>query len=46
MDLAHRRLTSDFFFSGGGMNCASYDICVYNFCGFYIFSLEYSSSPE
>ena len=33
MDLAHRRLTPDFafyFFYSGGMNCVSYDICVYH----------------
>ena len=35
MDVAHRRLTPDFtslYISGGGMNCVSYDMCVYHFC--------------
>ena len=34
MDLAHRRLTPDvtfLYFSDGGMNCESYDMCVYRF---------------
>ena len=34
MDLAHRWLTPDFtylFIFGRGVNCVSYDICVYHF---------------
>ena len=33
-------------FSGGGMNCVSYDICVYAFWLVCVFFLSYSSTPE